>query len=194
MKDLLCNLSDWFYEKSKNNLVLLLLLAVFLSFNAFIFPYFTRLYGLQDHLILDLQFGFSPEFAYTILAGYDEYGRHGIMVFTGIVDNLYPLVYGSLLALLISKFIRNADALNSSCQIINLLPFIAVLFDFMENTGILIMIQYYQGQMIPIARVTSVAGMFKWIFLGFSVLILLFFLIKSLIHWREGKRKKKSVN
>ena len=190
MKDLLCKLSEWFYEKSKNNLVLLILLAVFLSFNAFIFPYFTGLYGLQDHVILDLQFGFSPEFAYTILAGYDEYGRHGIIVFTGIVDNVYPLVYGSLLALFISKFIRKADALNNSCQIINLLPFFAVLFDYTENAGILIMIHYYPGQMIPIAWGTSIAGMFKWIFMGCSVLILLFFLIKSLIHWRKGKSKK----
>jgi hypothetical protein len=94
MKDLLCNLSDWFYEKSKNNLVLLLLLAVFLSFNALIFPYFYKLYGLQDHVLLDLQFGYTPEFAHAVLAGYGDYGRQRIMVFTGIVDNVYPLICG----------------------------------------------------------------------------------------------------
>jgi len=188
MKVLLCNLSSWFYEKSKNNPGLLLLLAVFLSFNAFIFPYFTKLYGLQDHVLLDLQFGFTPEFAHAVLAGYGEYGRHGIMVFTGIVDNIYPLLYGSLLALFISRFKRKADARNNSCQIINLLPFVAVLFDFMENTGILIMIQNYPDQIIPVAWATSFAGMFKWIFLGSSVLILLIFLIKTLIHWQEGRK------
>jgi len=183
MRELICNLSEWFYEKSKNNLVLLFLLAVFLSFNAFIFPYFVKLYGLKDHVILDLQFGFTPEFAHAVLASYGEYGRHGIMVFTGFVDNIYPLVYGSLLALFISRFTRKTDARNNSCQIINLTPFVAVLFDFMENTGILIMIQNYPGQNIPVAWLTSFAGMFKWIFLGISVLILLFFLITTLIQW-----------
>jgi hypothetical protein len=179
----LCNLSSWFYEKSKNNLVLLLLLAVFLSFNAFIFPYFTKLYGLQDHVILDLQFGFTPEFAHAILTGYGEYGRHGIMVFTGIVDNIYPLIYGSLLALFISRFKKKTDARNNRCQIINLTPFVAVLFDFMENTGILIMIHNFPEQNNTIAWMTSFAGMFKWFFVGSSVLILLFFLIKSFIQW-----------
>ncbi len=194
MKALLRKFSEWFYEKSKNNLVLLLLMAVFLSFNAFVFPYFTKLYGLQDHALLDLQFGFTPEFAHAVLAGYGEYGRQGMMLFTGIVDTVYPLVYGSFLALLISRFKIKSNASSNNFKIINLIPFIAVLFDFLENTGILIMIQYYPQQMIPIAWGTSVAGMFKWIFLGCSVLILLFFLIKSLIHWRKGKSKNKSVN
>ncbi|TVQ92478.1 MAG: hypothetical protein EA393_03475 [Bacteroidetes bacterium] len=179
MKDLLCNLSSWFYEKSKNNLVLLLLLAVFLSFNAIIMPYFAKLYGLQDQVLLDLQFGFTPEFAYTVLAGYGEYGRQGIMVFTGIVDNIYPLVYGSLLAFSISRLKRKADARNSSCQFINLIPFTAVLFDFMENTGILIMIQNYPDKIIPVAWATSFAGMFKWILVVSSILILLFYLLKT---------------
>ncbi|MBW6479140.1 MAG: hypothetical protein K0B37_06895 [Bacteroidales bacterium] len=183
MKDLFYNLSSWFYEKSKSNLVLLLLLAVFLSFNAFIFPYFSKLYGLQDHVLLDLQFGFTPEFAHAVLAGYGDYGRQGIMVFTGIVDNVYPLVYGSLLALLISRFKMKANAGKNPIQIINLIPFIAVLFDFLENTGILIMIQNYPGQSIPVAWLTSFAGMFKWFFVGCSVLILLFFLIKTFIQW-----------
>ena len=183
MKDLLCNLSEWFYEKSKNNLVLLLLMAVFLSFNAFIFPYFTKLYNLQDHVILDLQFGFTPEYANAVISGYGEHGRLGIMVFNGIIDSIYPLVYGSLLALLISRFKMKANAGKNTLQIINLIPFVAVLFDFMENTGILIMIQNYPGQSIPVAWITSFAGMFKWIFLGISVLILLFFLITTLIQW-----------
>ena len=183
MKDLLCKLSVWFYGKSKNNLVLLLIMAVFLSFNAFIFPYVIKLYGLQDHVILDLQFGFTPEFAHAVLAGYGEYGRQGIMLFTGIIDTIFPLVYGSLLVLGISRFKIKSNAGSNNFKIINLTPFIAVLFDFLENTGILIMIQYYPGQIIPVAWITSIAGMLKWIFVGSSVLILLFFLIKTLIQW-----------
>lgn len=179
----ICKLSAWFYKKSKNNLVLLLLLAVFLSFQAFLFQYIIKLYGLQDHVILDLNFGFNPEFAFDVISGYGERGRQGIMVFTGIVDMIYPLVYGSLLVLLISRFRRKVNPGSNTNQTINLLPFVAVLFDFMENTGILIMIQNYPGQNIPVAWLTSFAGMFKWIFLGISVLILLFFLITTLIQW-----------
>jgi hypothetical protein len=180
-------ISEWLDERSRNNLVLFLLLAVFLSFNIFIIPFFLKIYGLQDHIILDLQFGFTPEFAYTVLAGYGEYGREGIMVFTGIVDSLYPLVYGSLLAFSISRFRMKTNADKDSFQIVNLTPFVAVLFDLIENTGILIMIQYYPGQLISIAWVTSIAGMFKWLIVGSSVLILLFFMIKTLFIWKKGK-------
>lgn len=179
MKVLLSNLSEWFYEKSKNNLLLILMLAVFISFHAFIFPYIIKLYGLQDHVILDLQFGFAPEFAYAVISGYGEQGRQGIMVFTGIADMIYPLVYGSLLVLLISRFKMKANAGKTTIQTINLIPFAAVLFDFLENTGILIMIHYYPEQINPISRITSFAGMFKWILVVSSVLILLFYLVKT---------------
>ncbi|MFN2395358.1 MAG: hypothetical protein ABR597_06685 [Bacteroidales bacterium] len=184
----LCKFSEWMDEGSRSNFILLLLPALFIFFNVFVIPYFINLYGLQDHELLDLQFGFTPEFAHAVLADYGEYGRHGIMVFTGIVDTAYPLVYGSLLTLFISRLKMKSNARNNSLQIINLTPFIAVLFDLMENIGILMMIQYYPGQIIPVARVTSIAGIFKWIFLGSSVLILLFLLIRTLIYWRKGRK------
>ncbi len=185
MKALLCNLSDWFYEKSKNNLALLLLLVVFLSFQAFLFSYIIKLYGLQEHVILDLKFGFNPEFAFEVISGYCERGRQGIMVLTGIVDMIYPLIYGSLLVLLISRFRGKVNSGSNTNQTINLLPVVAVFFDFLENTGILIMINYYPEQVIPIAWIASFAGMFKWVFLGISVIILLIYLIKALHNWNS---------
>ncbi|MFO7862960.1 MAG: hypothetical protein R6U85_03085, partial [Salinivirgaceae bacterium] len=103
--------------------------------------------------------------------------RRGIFIITGIVDFLYPLIYGPLLALLLSRFVNNLDCTISG-KLIILVPFVAVLFDYIENAGIIFMIADYPNMNIAIAWLTSIAGILKWLVTGVCIATLLMLLIK----------------
>ncbi|MDA3866479.1 MAG: hypothetical protein PF489_06995 [Salinivirgaceae bacterium] len=169
--------SEWLKSRSSIFNILLFLVG-FITLTVFIFPYFKTHYGLQNAVLLDVLFGFSPERAYDIIASYGDYGRKGIFVITGIVDFIYPLVYGPLLALLLSRLIIKLST-TINIRLINLLPFVVVLFDFIENTGILFMTANYPAKSPPIAWLTSVAGIFKWLVTGVCIVTLLILLIKK---------------
>ncbi len=169
--------SAWLSQKSRSNLLLLLLFIFTPVFSGFIFPYFRTLYGLDNHTFLDVQFGFTPEYARALVESYGDYGRKGVAFITGIIDSIYPFVYGLFLALVISRLRIKSSRLKSS-QLLNLLPFVAMVFDFIENTGILLMINIHPAQNASIANISSFAGIMKWLVLGCCILIILYLLIR----------------
>ncbi len=183
MNTKLLKFSAWLNQKSRSNLLLFLLFIVTPAFSVLVFPYFRALYGLYDHAFLDTQFGFTPEFARAIMESYGDYGRKGVALITGIVDSVYPFVYGTFLALVISR-LRIANSSVKRGQLLNLIPFVAVVFDFIENTGILLMISIYPDQNTSIAWVTSFAGIMKWLLLGGCILIILYLLI---VRYKKSK-------
>ncbi|MFO7862420.1 MAG: hypothetical protein R6U85_00320, partial [Salinivirgaceae bacterium] len=161
LKPKLLIFSEWLSKKS-SKFSIALLLILYIIFSVVIFPFFKNLYGLQDQALLDVLFGFTPERAYEIITDYGNLGRRGIFIITGIVDFLYPLIYGPLLALLLSRLIINLDCTISG-RLIILVPFVAVLFDYIENAGIIFMIADYPNMNIAIAWLTSIAGILKWL-------------------------------
>lgn len=122
--------------------------------------------------MLDLLFGFSPEQAYAIISAYGEAGRSGAIITTAIADSIYPFVYAGLLALAISWFLNSIALKNQKWQYLNLLPFAALVFDFIENAGIIAMLGSFPRQMDVVARIASAAGMLKWTLVVISIIAL----------------------
>jgi hypothetical protein len=164
--------SDWI-SRMANGRVVIAFSVFLLFFNFGVLPFSAKQLGPgQGQPILDLMFGFSPEQAYTIIAAYGDAGRSGAILTTATADSLYPFVYAGLLAMAISWFMNGIPFKNPKWQYLNLLPFVALVFDFVENAGIITMLAGYPEQFVNIARMASVAGMLKWTFVGVSLLAL----------------------
>ncbi len=164
-------LSDFAYKKTKVSGILLFL-GLFLILNLMIFPLFINQIGL-DKKILDLSFGFSPEVAYSTLLSYGEQGRfiYSIMLLTA--DTVYPLVYSIFLVMGVSMNFKKAFKSTNPILKLNIFPLLAGLFDFCENTGILIMLYNFPEKHHYLAWFASVSGMLKWTVIIVSLLLII---------------------
>lgn len=149
---------------------ILMLLGLIIVFNFLIFPlvYPTN----QDTVILDTQFSYSSDKAYTILAEYnkEELKEYGIGVLT--VDFVYPIIYSLFLCFLIYKL--------SNKKTIAMLSLIMLFSDYAENLGIVTIINYYPQKLPCIVSLSSLFTSLKWttlVFLIITILVLMSFKI-----------------
>lgn len=181
--------SDWISRKANGRLVVVFLLLQ-LFFNFWVFPFFTKQFGPgEGQQMLDLMIGFSPEQAYATISGYGDAGRSGATITTAIVDSIYPFVYAGLLALAISWFLNGIPLKNQNWQYLNLLPFAALVFDFIENAGIITLLSAFPRQLVLVAKMASAAGMLKWSMVVVSVITLVLVILWGRI-WPFFKKQK----
>jgi len=137
-----------------------------------VFPWFITNFGPGPGMpMLDLRFGFSPAEACAIIGSYSPDGRRGYLVTLLVADFVYPLVYATLLSLIISIVLRNtlSDSV-SPWHHLNLLPFAAAVFDWIENAGILVLLIQFPYISGWVAVVASASGMAKWTIISLVVL------------------------
>ncbi|MFN0204567.1 MAG: hypothetical protein ACKVTZ_23830 [Bacteroidia bacterium] len=116
--------------------------------------------------LLDFALGHSPQSVYnTILAAYNETALANYKM-AEIVDMFYPLSYATLFSLLICK---GFNKLTWAC----LIPFIAIIFDYLENIGIMIMVYGLPKQHLDIALFYLICCHLKWIFAGITIILML---------------------
>ncbi len=183
---MLKKVSDYFYRLTSGKLVLIFL-ALQMLFNLVIFPQFMLKSSIGENLpILDLMFGFTPQRAYEVLTAYGEEGRQTSLFMGSVIDSIYPLVYTVLNMLTISYLFQKLLPADSFRRLLNLTPIMAMVFDFLENNGIIRMIQSFPAQNESAAHLASTASMIKWIFAGISIGLI----ISGLIGWGVKSFKK----
>lgn len=158
-----------FFEKYSNGRIILALFVLNIIFPAVVFPLFQ---GDTANVPLDLQFSYSPEKAYQLLAQYSvqELKMYRILELTG--DVIYPIVYGFFLSLLIFKFRKNS--------LLVLIPLLAIVADLFENTGIVILISSLPKQLNTVASITSIFSSLKWSLIVISILLIVIFGVQRL--------------
>lgn len=165
--------SKWIKRKSENKVIVFIFLLLFICFNAFVFPFFISQYGLENQIILDLSPGFSPDLAYDTMHSYGVHGRKGVLIITGVVDMIYPLIYSMLLMFVMSRLKSFAPKFLNEIKQFFLIPLLIFLFDFLENISILTMIKLFPNRNDPISLAASFFGMLKWSFVLLCILIIL---------------------
>lgn len=167
------SISDRAYRQAHPRTMLLLLLLL-LVMNMFIFPrYAERIVPEAGPPLLDLRFGFSADEAYSTLEAFGEQGRAAYLEMLLVADIMYPLIYGLLLIMLASFFLRRILKPDNQLRIINLLAVDAVIFDFLENAGITYMISQFPLRADFAAGLTSVFNIMKWVMAGMAVVLVL---------------------
>jgi hypothetical protein len=130
--------------------------------------------------LVDLEFYYSPEKVFGMISAYGEEGRAVYRNFAMTWDILYPVVYSTLLALVISILLRNTSLENSAMRMLNLLPFGAMIFDWLENAGIVAMLTAHPQTPSTVARLASAATTAKWSVSALCLLVLLALILRLL--------------
>jgi len=130
--------------------------------------------------LIDLQFSYTPEKAYSMIASYGDEGRALYRTFALTGDVIYPVVYSILFSLIISWLFQRSFASNSKLQMLNVIPFGAWLFDWLENMNIVMMLSLYPSTATTVAKLASICTTIKWSFGAVAMLLVLIGFVMAL--------------
>ncbi len=185
---MLNKLSEKLRSYAKGRLILLFLAAE-IFFNIVVLP--NQLAKIQavsgGTSPIDLQFFYTPEKVYSMVASYGDTGRAAYRLFELIGDIVYPIIYTSLLALLITWLFQRGFAPNSKMQKCNVVPLGAWLFDLLENLGIVAMLSIYPSTPAMLAWLSAAFTLTKWLFVGVNFALVLIGFAMAL---RNGFKKQ----
>lgn len=171
---------------------MLVFLVGVLIFNAFILPaQQAKLKAASGGVSpMDPQFVYTPEKAYSMVAGHGEAGRLEYRAFQLSCDLIYPVVYTLFFALGIAWLFQRGFAPHNIMQKLNVLPVGAWLSDLFQNLGIATMLSVYPSTPALLAWGTALCTLMKWLFAGAATLFILggmIMVLKSRFKKREMK-------
>lgn len=138
---------------------------------------------------LDLQFFYTPEKAYSWIAAYGAEGRIQYRNILLTADIAWPMLYTLLLSCPISWLFKRSVAEGSKAQLLNIVPFGALLLDLLENACIVTMLSIFPSKPGVLAWMATVCTTVKWLFVGASIAVLLAGFI-AMIRTAVMKKKK----
>lgn len=123
----------------------------------------------------DVMLSYSPELFYTVAEALGEAGRRFYIGFQLIADTAYPLTYGLFAYFLLTWLCYSAWPERQWFRRIYWVPLIIVLFDFLENGMIVVLLWQYPVQYPAWVQVASAMTTLKWVsaMLGSLVLVVL---------------------
>jgi len=125
---------------------------------------------------IDLTFGFNPGRTLQMVADYGEAGRAYYKQAELIIDTAYPIVYSLLFAVIITLIYRSL--LKGPVHYLNLVPFMALVFDYLENFAVISLLTHYPEQSVFMASLCELFKLLKWLFFGLVLFLILFGLFK----------------
>lgn len=143
-------------ESISRPLVLFFLIILYLLIILVLFPAFATAAYAQP---LDLLFYYSPDKAYTLIESYGPQVRHSYAISALTLDVIYPLTYSLMFSVWLSLLLKQGNRLKCA---ITMLPFVILIFDLFENSGIVVMLLNYPQRLDIIAQMTSLATTTKW--------------------------------
>lgn len=131
------------------------------------------------HNILDFEFGFDYQKAYGMLFNLGEEGR--LFYLNNIIPMDFPfpltymLFYSSWMVVLMKK-----TNMNSSFLALVFVPVLAMICDWIENIGVIILLKNFPNMPLLAVRMSSISGMIKMCGIIGSIAILLMLSIISI--------------
>ena len=130
--------------------------------------------------ILDMMpTGYSPSYVNELLLALGENGRHLYLFHQLPLDMAYPLLFGISNTLIIIYLLKKALIFERKLFYLCLIPIIAGIMDYSENTGIIMILSHYPNNPDILSQVTSVFSVLKsmlYTFFFVELLVLLFVL------------------
>lgn len=128
-------LSNWLIQKTKP-IHLAIFAVIFVAFIAYVLPNVsaaTKLATGSDQAP-DMGFFYTAENLYQIADTYGPAGRSYYIKSRYTFDVVWPLAYGAFLTAALSRLLRKSKGSKLAwLHLINLLPILGVLFDYLEN-------------------------------------------------------------
>ncbi|MBW7868698.1 MAG: hypothetical protein H3C31_10270 [Brumimicrobium sp.] len=152
---------DYYIINYSKPRIIWLLAGVSLLFNFILFPLMASHGGTP----LDLNYFYSADEAYLALNQFTELEQNRYFINECTNDVIYPLIYTSFLCLSIYRLFGKLSFAR--------LPIFILIFDYMENTGILILLYNFPERLDTIAYMTGVFSGIKWLAAIFNIFMLL---------------------
>lgn len=165
----------------------LLLGVVVVLFSAVILPAATsRIESYSGGVeILDLELHFSAAEAYSRIEAYGPRGRR-LYAWTGMtLDVVYPAAYAAFLSLLALYFLRRGLPGAPGVRKLALVPFLALVADILENSGIAILLVTYPTRLEGLAAVVGTVTTTKWLFVALSAAVVTLAAMSAFVRWMK---------
>ncbi|MEA2104425.1 MAG: hypothetical protein U9P79_07285 [Candidatus Cloacimonadota bacterium] len=163
---------------------IIILLGIFIFIvNFYIFPlYQSQINEIAGYSIrpLDVQFSYTKIDVDKAFNDMGQNGRKINLITTGFIDMIYSIIYGCLFFLLLVKLTRSFS--NRKIQLIFFFPMLGVLFDYLENFGILKMLNQFPEITQSQVNINSALTSSKWIFILITIVLILILIILNLFN------------
>jgi hypothetical protein len=127
---------------------------------------------------LDLQFYYTADEAYDLLARFDAHDLQKYLLIELTLDMLYPVIYSLLFSFVLYLLYKNAK--------MAILPFVTAVFDVLENIGIVLLIRNLPSRLDFLASVTAVFTFLKWVTFIIVMALILVGILKWLVRRYTG--------
>jgi uncharacterized membrane protein YeiB len=162
-------------------LILLLLLVLIIVYFVFTVP---RLHEFTTETrLLDSVINYSPAQAYQIVQDYGPAGRKFILTRILSVDFVLPFDYAFLMMMLITLIYRRWLPQGNLFSYLKVIPLIATATDYLENSGIIVMLVSYPLRLDWVAGATNVFTLLKWPLAFVSILSIVVGAVALLVGW-----------
>jgi hypothetical protein len=135
----------------------------------------------------DTQFWRSAAALYEQIGSYGEYGRRLYLTRVSPVDIFIPPVQALFLSVMMTLVFRRALAPQSKWHRLNLLPFVTMVGDYLENLSMVTLMLAYPAQLTGLATVSAIFTAVKFIFSLVSIGCIVVGLLVWL--WQRGQRR-----
>jgi hypothetical protein len=140
--------------------------------------------------LLDMEFLYTPDQAYTIFAAMGEAGRAFDLTHIVPLDFVFPFMYTLFYAVAITWLLHTWLPAQSRWHRLNVIPLVGGIADYLENLGIITMLLAWPSRLPDIAHFTMVAGLVKFTFIILAMVIIigaLLGLVGSMIKGPSGR-------
>lgn len=120
----------------------------------------------------DMSFSYTVEELYEIAESYGAEGRNNYIVMRFTFDLVFPLIYGGFLISSLG-WLYNTDRLLNWRDRVVLLPFGALIFDYLENISTSIVMGFYPARVNFVGFLATVFTPVKWGLLSVAFLVLI---------------------
>ena len=166
--------SNFFYQFS-SIWIAILLTIVFIGYLVLVLMVKSTGFELSDGNIKSLgtSFGFDEAEIILFFAARTREMIEAYISFNQIWDTLFGLIYGLMYVIWVSVLFKS---FSHKAGILNLFPFIQVLFDWLENYTLAALANQYlaDGVFSSVnAKLASIFSIFKWVFSGLTLTLIL---------------------
>ena len=180
--------SDWFHRIS-TGWVTLLALVIYLVFMVSVLPEQAAAAegSAQGGRSPDTSLTYTREDLYSMADNYGEAGRKAYIRARWTFDLIFPLVYTAFLATSISWLFRRSFPETSLWQLVNLIPVLGMIFDFLENSTTTLVFARYPNQTPLVDVLAPTFTLIKWLLVSGSFVTL--FLALGILCWRWFRKR-----
>lgn len=133
----------------------------------------------NENGVIDLTFGIKPQKTLDLVAAYSPEARSFYAHTELTTDIIYPIVYAFFFGIVLTLLFRNKSY--SPFSTVNVLPFVSLIFDYLENFSIVALLKSYPTQSHTLAWICEIVKMIKWLSIGVAMVFILYGLARWII-------------